>query len=124
MMQTGKFEYQHQLTEKPEKSVAVTDIHGSFKEATDKFKNEQAKNPKLIHWMTTYDIALLPADVLFPLFDKALPNKVRADDSHYGKYEPLTKWISKNCKGMVTHVNIHFWFEDEREALMFKMTWG
>lgn len=114
----------HQLTEKPGKSISVTDIHGSLKETRDKFIKEQTKNPKIIHWMTTYNIAMLPADILFPLFDKALPNKVKANDSHYGYYDPLLNWIDKNCKGMVTHVNIHFWFEDEKEALMFKMTWG
>jgi len=115
---------QFQFTTEPGKSLSTMDIHGAFKEATDKFKKRQAENPELIHWMTTYDIAMLPADVLFPLFDKALPNKVKAHDSHYGKYEPLTKWIGKNCNGMVTHVCLQFWFEDEREALMFKMMWG
>ena len=67
---------------------------------------------------------MLPSDILFPLFDKALPHKVKVNDSHYGYYDPLINWVDKNCEGMVTHVNINFWFEDSREALMFRMTWG
>lgn len=100
------------------------DIHGTLKETADKFRKEQAEAPGIIHWISTYDIAMIPRDKLFPLFDLALPHKVMANEANYGYYEPLWKWVDQNCKGLVTHVNIQFWFQDKEEALRFKLTWG
>lgn len=96
----------------------------TLKETTDNFDKEQAKHPKVIHWLKTYNISIIPSDKLFPLFDLALPHKVKANEANYGYYEPLWKWIDQNCKGLVTHVNIQFWFQYKDEALKFKLTWG
>lgn len=39
-------------------------------------------------------------------------------------YISLIQWANKNCKGRYSRSLLAFWFEDPKDAFVFRLTWG
>ena len=77
-----------------------------------------------IHWIMTYDIAIIDDKKLWKLFKLAMPYQVILDQSYYQRYEKIYKWLNKNSTGLWTHTQLCFLFENGEDALAFKLWWG
>lgn len=96
----------------------------TFAEFAKKFKSEM-KNT--IHWHTSYGVSTVPEEYLHRLFKLALPYEAVASNHRYGEeeyYNEINDWLGENCKDMVMHTNIAYRFENEDEAIQFKLRWG
>ncbi len=90
--------------------------------------HERTKNnsDRLVSWMMTWKLGLITEDHLMVLIEKAFPHMVLCNEKYYGNnrnYNKMNKWIEKNSKGYWTHINIHFYFELEEDAMAFKLRW-
>jgi hypothetical protein len=59
----------------------------------------------------------------------ALPSELNLHINEYrknliGTYIQRVQWANENCKGRYSRSLNAFWFEDSKDAFVFRLTWG
>ena len=107
----------------------ITNISGveyTFQDSADSFKQDDT-NLNGMHWHSTYGVTIIPDRFFSFLINAAMPYKATASSERYAEskyYDELCSWLEENSVGKWVQTNIHFRFEIEEDALLFKLTWG
>jgi len=97
------------------------------KVAADFYQRVENNPDRLVSWLMTWNLGFVKEEHLMILLEKTFPYKVLSNVKYYGNeinYNTMNEWIKKNSKGYWTHINIHFYFEFEEDAVAFKLQWS
>ena len=95
----------------------------TIQEFSKEFSKENKIGPNGIHWIITWDLAMIEGKKLWKLLELALPHSVMLHEKYYKNYEKVYEWLEENSSGLWSHSQLLFVFEKEEDAMAFKLRW-